>query len=73
MSKAGLCPTWTKGRSWSDYFMPVGTSLGETGIRWCGDRAGLQKTPDIAAYIRRTGAELGLYATESFRGEFWSA
>ena len=29
----------------------------------------LQNTPDVAGYLRRTGAELGFFATESFRGD----
>jgi multidrug efflux pump subunit AcrB len=29
----------------------------------------LQKTPDVSAYIRRTGAELGFFATESYTGD----
>ncbi len=27
------------------------------------------ETPDVAGYLRRTGAENGIYATEAFRGD----
>ena len=65
--KTGFMPDMDEGAFVVDYFMPVGTSLAETDHVVRRIEAVLQKTPDIAGYIRRTGAELGFYATESFR------
>jgi CzcA family heavy metal efflux pump len=67
--KEGFMPDLDEGAFVVDYFMPVGTSLVETDKVVQRVEAVLQKTPDVAGYIRRTGAELGLYATESFRGD----
>jgi CzcA family heavy metal efflux pump len=67
--KSGFMPDMDEGAFVVDYFMPVGTSLAQTDKVARRIEAVLQKTPDVASYIRRTGAELGLYATESFRGD----
>lgn len=67
--KEGFMPDLDEGAFVVDYFMPVGTSLVETDKVVQRVEAILRKTPDVAGYIRRTGAELGLYATESFRGD----
>jgi CzcA family heavy metal efflux pump len=67
--KTGFMPDMDEGAFVVDYFMPVGTSLGETDKVVRRVETILQKTPDVAGYIRRTGAELGFYATESFRGD----
>jgi CzcA family heavy metal efflux pump len=67
--KSGFMPDMDEGAFVVDYFMPVGTSLAETDKVVRRVEAVLRKSPDIAGYIRRTGAELGFYATESFRGD----
>ncbi len=67
--KSGFMPDMDEGAFVVDYFMPVGTSLAQTDKVARRIETVLQKTPDVASYIRRTGAELGLYATESFRGD----
>jgi len=67
--KTGFMPDMDEGAFVVDYFMPVGTSLAETDKVIRRVEAVLRKTPDVAGYIRRTGAELGFYATESFRGD----
>ena len=65
----GFMPEMDEGAFVLDYFLPAGTSLAET------DRVArridkiLDETPDVAGYLRRTGAENGLYATEAFRGD----
>ena len=63
------CPTWTRGRSCS-------TTTCRSAPRWprptrscAGSRRCFQRTPDIAGYIRRTGAELGFFATEPYTGD----
>ncbi len=67
--KTGFMPDMDEGAFVLDYFMPAGTSLTET------DRVArridkiLGETPDVAGYLRRTGAENGIYATEVFRGD----
>jgi CzcA family heavy metal efflux pump len=67
--KSGFMPDMDEGAFVVDYFMPVGTSLAQTDKVVRRVEAVLRKTPDVAGYIRRTGAELGFYATESFRGD----
>jgi Cu/Ag efflux pump CusA len=52
-----------------DYNMPVGTSLNQTDKVMRRVEEVLQKTPDISGYIRRTGAELGFFATEPYTGD----
>jgi multidrug efflux pump subunit AcrB len=49
--------------------MPVGTSLAQTDKVMRRVEAVLLDTPDISGYIRRTGAELGFFATESYTGD----
>ncbi len=58
--KTGFMPDMDEGAFVVDYFMPVGTSLAETDKVVRRVETILQKTPDVAGYIRRTGAELGL-------------
>ena len=66
---SGFMPDMDEGAFILDYEMPVGTSLGQTDKVLRRVEAVLQETPDIAGYIRRTGAENGLFVTESFRGD----
>ena len=49
--------------------MPVGTSLNQTDKVLRRVEAVLLRTPDLQGYIRRTGAELGFFATESYTGD----
>ncbi len=67
--KWGFMPDMDEGAFVIDYWMPVGTSLSQTDkvVRRVEDI--LLKTPAVAGYIRRTGAELGFYATEPHRGD----
>jgi CzcA family heavy metal efflux pump len=65
----GFMPEMDEGAFVLDYFLPSGTSLAET------DRVAhridkiLDETPGVAGYLRNTGTENGLYATEAFRGD----
>ncbi len=52
-----------------DYFMPAGTSLAETNQVALRIDKILSEMPDVTGYLRRTGAENGIYATEVFRGD----
>ncbi len=67
--ESGFMPDMDEGAFVLDYEMPVGTSLAETDqvLRRVEQR--LVECPDIAGYIRRTGAELGFFATEPFTGD----
>ncbi len=65
----GFMPEMDEGAFILDYFLPAGTSLMETDkIAQRIDKV-LDETPDVAGYLRRTGAENGIYATEAFRGD----
>jgi CzcA family heavy metal efflux pump len=52
-----------------DYWMPVGTSLAETDRVLRRVDAILAGTPGVEDYLRRTGAELGFFATEPYTGD----
>jgi multidrug efflux pump subunit AcrB len=67
--ETGFMPAMDEGAFVLDYEMPVGTSLVETDKVLRRVEQVLIDTPDIAGYIRRTGAELGFFATESFTGD----
>jgi CzcA family heavy metal efflux pump len=67
--KTGFMPDMDEGAFVVDYWMPVGTSLSQTDKVARRVEAILLKNEAVAGYIRRTGAELGLYATEPHRGD----
>src|SRR5256712_1237205 len=52
-----------------DYFTPGGTALDETNREVGIAERILAATPEIEGTSRRTGAELGLFATEQNRGD----
>jgi len=66
----GFLPQMDEGGFVLDYFMPVGTSLGETDKNCRKIKALLLQTPEVKSYSRRTGLELGFFATEQFTGDF---
>jgi CzcA family heavy metal efflux pump len=53
-----------------DYWAPAGSSLAETNRMLQHVEELLMKTPEVESYSRRTGLELGLFVTESNRGDF---
>jgi CzcA family heavy metal efflux pump len=66
---SGFMPEMDEGAFVLDYFLPAGTSLMETDkVAQRIDKI-LSDTTDVAGYLRRTGAENGIYATENFRGD----
>ncbi|HEV8066588.1 MAG TPA: efflux RND transporter permease subunit [Planctomycetaceae bacterium] len=67
--KTGFMPDMDEGAFVVDYWMPVGTSLSQTDKVARRVEAILLQNEAVAGYIRRTGAELGLYATEPHRGD----
>ena len=67
--ETGFMPDMDEGAFVLDYNMPVGTSLAQTDKVLRRVEAVLLATPDISGYIRRTGAELGFFATEPHTGD----
>jgi CzcA family heavy metal efflux pump len=65
----GFMPDMDEGAFVLDYFMPVGTSLVETDRVMRRVEEVLKETPEIKHYVRRTGAELGFFATEPYTGD----
>src|SRR6185437_16129827 len=53
-----------------DYWAPPGTSLTETSRILNEAEDILRKNPDVEGYSRRLGTELGMFITESYRGDF---
>jgi CzcA family heavy metal efflux pump len=68
-TESGFMPDMDEGAFVLDYNMPVGTSLAQTDKVMRRVEEVLRRTPDISAYIRRTGAELGFFATEPYTGD----
>ncbi len=62
-------PAMDEGSYILDYLTPPGTSLAETDRLASKLEDILAKTPEVVAWTRRTGAENGLFATESSRGD----
>jgi len=62
-------PTMDEGNYMIDYLAPPGTSLAETDSLVRKIESILAKTPEIETWTRRTGAESGLFATETNKGD----
>jgi CzcA family heavy metal efflux pump len=67
--ETGFLPEMDEGGYVIDYWTPQGTSLEETDRMVHRIEEALAATPEVAAFARRTGAELGLFATEQNRGD----
>jgi CzcA family heavy metal efflux pump len=65
----GFLPDMDEGGYVVDYWTPEGTSLPETDRMVKRVEAVIAATPEVASFARRTGAELGLFATEQNRGD----
>jgi multidrug efflux pump subunit AcrB len=65
----GFLPEMDEGAFVLDYFTPGGTALTETDRELHVVEHILATTPEITGTSRRTGAELGLFATEQNRGD----
>ena len=67
--ETGFLPEMDEGGYVLDYWTPPGTSLAETDsiLRRIEER--VQRMPETASFSRRTGAELGLFATEQNKGD----
>jgi multidrug efflux pump subunit AcrB len=67
--ETGLMPAMDEGAFVVDYWAPSGSPLEETEKKAKKIEEILSKNPDVEAYVRRTGAELGLFATQTSRGD----
>jgi CzcA family heavy metal efflux pump len=66
---SGFLPPMDEGGFVLDYQTPPGTALAETDRQVRQVEAIIAKTPEVAAFSRRTGAELGLFATQPNTGD----
>jgi multidrug efflux pump subunit AcrB len=67
--QTGLMPSMDEGAFVIDYWAPAGSPLAATEKKAREIEKILSKNPDVKAYVRRTGAELGLFATQTSRGD----
>jgi len=65
----GFLPEMDEGGYVLDYRTPAGTSLDQTNTILEQVERRIAKMPETAAFSRRTGAEMGLYATEQNTGD----
>lgn len=68
---SGFIPHMDEGGFILDYVTPPGTSVGETDRQMRQIEAILARTPEVATWSRRTGAQLGGALTESNTGDFF--
>jgi len=66
---SGFLPEMDEGGFVIDYNSPPGTALEETDVSVRRIEALLKQTPDVASFSRRTGSELGLFATQQTKGD----
>jgi len=66
----GFMPEMDEGAFILDYWTPDGTSLAETDRQLRIVEQILMRQPEVEAYSRRTGMELGFFATEQNTGDF---
>jgi multidrug efflux pump subunit AcrB len=67
--QTGLMPAMDEGAFIFDYLAPSGTPLAQTEEMVRDVEHILSENPDVQSYVRRTGAELGLFATQTNRGD----
>ena len=65
----GFMPDMDEGGFILDYWTPTGTSLAETNRQVAAVEQILRSDPDVEAFTRRTGAELGFFATAPNQGD----
>ncbi len=69
MIGTGFLPEMDEGAFIVDYWTPGGTALAETDRQIHIIEKILAETPEVESTARRTGAELGMFATEQNRGD----
>jgi multidrug efflux pump subunit AcrB len=67
--ETGFLPEMDEGGFVLDYRLPPGTSLDETNKVVSQIEAVLNRTPEVAAFTRRTGSQLGFFATDPNEGD----
>ena len=65
----GFLPPADEGGFVVDYLTPAGSALSETDHQVRALEKVISETPEVAAYSRRTGSELGLFATAQNTGD----
>jgi multidrug efflux pump subunit AcrB len=68
--QTGFLPEMDEGSIVLDYSSPPGTSLEETDRILRAVEKMIVKEPDVQAYSRRTGTQMGFYITEPNRGDY---
>ncbi len=68
--ETGFLPDMDEGSIVLDYHSEPGTSLAETNVMLTGVDKQLKTIPEIAAYSRRTGAQMGFFITEPNGGDY---
>ncbi|HEX8026955.1 MAG TPA: efflux RND transporter permease subunit, partial [Vicinamibacterales bacterium] len=68
-SATGFLPPADEGGFVVDYLTPAGSALGETDRQVRALEKVIAATPEVASYSRRTGSELGLFATAQNTGD----
>jgi multidrug efflux pump subunit AcrB len=67
--ETGLMPAMDEGSFTLDYFAPMGTPLSRTEEMGRKLEEILRENPDVDVYVRRTGTQMGLFATKTNRGD----
>jgi multidrug efflux pump subunit AcrB len=67
--QTGFLPEMDEGGFVLDYKLPPGTSLVETNKVVSQVESVLRETPEVAAFTRRTGSQLGFFATDPNEGD----
>ncbi|TDG36161.1 efflux RND transporter permease subunit [Pedobacter changchengzhani] len=68
--QTGFLPEMDEGSIVLDYSSPPGTSLAETDRMLKAVEKEIVKIPDVEAYSRRTGTQMGFFITEPNRGDY---
>ena len=66
---SGFLPAADEGGFVIDYITPAGMALEDTDVRLKKVEAILARTPEVATFVRRTGSELGMFATQMNSGD----
>jgi multidrug efflux pump subunit AcrB len=67
--QTGFLPEMDEGGFVLDYHLPPGTSLTETNRVVSQIESIIKETPEVAAFSRRTGSQLGFFATDPNEGD----
>ena len=65
----GFLPAADEGGFVIDYITPAGSALHETDARLRDMEALIAETPEVASFVRRTGSEMGMFATAQNTGD----